>query len=459
MTSSFSSEEMSAIKREVKSFLSRETLQCHFVRRPCNYVIDMDNYRMHLRKTPVPAYGRYDLREGIVEMISDDPAEPCVRSAAFRRWLGFELAAYKRELEGRSTPSPSSETSAVMTLMEAMGGSPAEGPERGASDREYCLGHWCKANFKKDVEGVSVKISSVNLTEEELFMLFQGITQVQEMVLESSSAVNSRVASISYGKGLQVKPAKSATRTSKDVAFEPSLVNTKPTAELFIDRLDAILSKPKHEQPSSITCLFHGAPGTSKTALGQHLADRLELPLMKRNFADIQDKYVGEGEKKLAQIFDEAYTTGSILLIDEVDSIAANRFTAEKEHVKTMTNQLLTSLDDHEGIVICTTNFLKSLDPAVLRRFYLKMKFDYLTPEQQQIALRKFFPRRFRNKDMPAINYLTTGDFKVIKEKSLYEPKTPTFERVIEMLKEEVELKVKATPELHQATKRSIGFH
>jgi hypothetical protein len=456
MDTEFDPKEM---RKVVKAFLGRENLQCHLVKRACNYSFDSETYRIHHRKPPIPSYGRYDLRESIVQILSEDPCEPLMRSEAFRAWLGHELAAYKRELEGKTIALPGTEPNVAELMLVAMGGSDQQDNERGTSPREYALGNWCKANLTKEVVGVSLLVSSVTLTDAEVEMLYIGITQVQEMVEENLAAAQNPVKAISYGKGLRVTPVRKSKTNSSEIAFEPALVNTSPTAEKFIERLEAIASKPKNEQPSSITCLFHGAPGTSKTALGHHLADSLGKPLLKKTFADIQDKYVGEGEKKLAGVFEEARASKSILLIDEVDSLAANRFTAEKEHVKTMTNQLLTCLDDHEGIVICTTNFLGSLDPAVLRRFFLKMQFSYLTKDQQALALKRFFPRRFRNKALPEMQYLTTGDFKVVKERAMYEPTIPTFERVVEMLKDEVKVKIKTTPELYQSTKRSIGFH
>ena len=447
----------------VKVFLSRSNLQCHLVKKACLYTADMDTARLQKRSPPVPSYGRYDLRQKVVSLLSDDIATPMFRSDAFRMWLGLELAAYKRELEGHTVPSavPSGAEGGSIAAMLFTAMSEEADPMNSfsATEKEYAIGDWCKANFKKNLEGVSLKVSSVSLTSAEILMLYQGIVGVEEIVEEEINAVEGKVDRINYGKGLLIDPNKKAKKRSSEIPFVPELVNVKPSAENLIERMESILSKPKAEQPAVITCLFHGAPGTSKTALGMHIADHLGYPLMKRTFGDIQDKYVGEGEKKLVAVFEEAQATGSILLMDELDSLASSRENAEKDHVKTMTNQLLTCIDNYEGILIGTTNFIKSLDPAALRRFFLKMEFGFLSQEQQQLAMKKFFPRRYRNKVMPDIKLLTTGDFKAVRERSLYEPTVPTFERITEMLKEEVKVKVAATPSLQLLTKRSIGFH
>ena len=459
-----SEETLLADKAKVKAFLSRPNLQCHFVKRNCAWAACMDTHKVMKREKPVVSYGRLDLRDSVVSMISEDIAEPAVRSEAFRYWLGFELSAYKRELEGKVVPKPAtaaeegmSLANFLMTDMSSFSNTPDE--SFGTSEKEYSIGDWCKASFNKQIEGVCLRVRPVTLTDAEVQTISIGISTLEEMYSEENIAKATRVKSINYGKGLLVKPgSKEAARTT-DIPFEPLLVNVKPSAPEFMERLDSILDKPKTEQPAAITCLFHGAPGTSKTALGNHLAHHLGLPLLKKTYADIQDKYVGEGEKKLAAVFEEAQASNSILLIDEIDSLGSSRSGTDKDYVKVMTNQLLTSLDSYEGIIICTTNYASSLDPAVLRRFFLKMEFGFLSHDQQQLAMKRFFPNRFRGKVVPNIAFLTTGDFRTVKERSLYEPSVPNFERVLEMLREEVAIKIKATPELQNITKRSIGFH
>ena len=457
-----SEEEFSVITQEVKAFLSRDSLQCHFVKRPCKYSACMDTHRLVKRKSNQQvSYGRYDVRENIVVMISENLAEPALRSDAFRYWLGHELAAYKRELEGVPSSLPGEENNEDIEHMFAamLGGGKGQEPDRGTTEKEYAVGEWCKANLSKEIAGVSLKASPVTLTKDEVYSIYVGLTQVRVIVEEEAEAQHKMPKSINYGKGLRVSPNTKRGVRNNEIPFEEGLVNTKPEATDFIGRVKAILAKPKADQPNSITCLFHGAPGTSKTALAEHMAAELDLKLIKRSYADIQDKYIGEGEKKLSQVFKESQGGRSILLLDEIDSLARNRSSTNKEYSRTMTNQLLTSLDEFEGIVICTTNFVKSLDPAVIRRFYLKMEFSFLTHEQQKLAFKRFFKSRFRNKRIPHIDFLTTGDFKVVKERSLYEPELPDFDRVVSMLRDEVKLKIETTPELKELMKRPIGFH
>ena len=177
-------------------------------------------------------------------------------------------------------------------------------------------------------------------------------------------------------------------------------------------------------------------------------------PLVK-SFADIQSKYVGEGEKNLQKIFEEARKEKAILILDECDSLMMNRESTDKEWQTTMTNQFLTELDKHEGIFIATTNFVKNLDPAVLRRLFLKIEFGWMTEEQRVKAFYKFFRKRIKELN---VDFLTPGDFKAVAERSLYEEEIPDKERLIELLKEEVEYKKKTMKVVFEATRNKIGF-
>jgi len=128
-------------------------------------------------------------------------------------------------------------------------------------------------------------------------------------------------------------------------------------------------------------CLY-GAPGTGKSALAAEIARRLGRPLLVRHADAILDAYVGGTEKNIAAAFREARETDAVLVFDEVDSFLQDRLTAHRHWEVAQVNQFLTSLEHHEGLVVCTTNLMAGLDPATLRRFDFKIRFDWLTPTQ-----------------------------------------------------------------------------
>ena len=131
-------------------------------------------------------------------------------------------------------------------------------------------------------------------------------------------------------------------------------------------------------------CACMGPPGTGKTAWAHYLASSIKQPILVKRASDMLDCYVGNTEKNIAAAFREASSTGSVLLLDEADSFLQNRSGAQKHWEVTQVNQFLTEMEAFDGIFICTTNLIENLDPATLRRFDFKVKFDYLSPIQAQ---------------------------------------------------------------------------
>lgn len=235
-----------------------------------------------------------------------------------------------------------------------------------------------------------------------------------------------------------------------------SLINVNPSASEIINKIKAIKKKPLNKQPKVITCLFYGAPGTGKTTMATEIVKSLGKKALIRSYADIQSKYVGEGEKRLQALFAEARENDKVLILDECDALMASREASTKEWQQSMTNQFLTELDKHHGIFIATTNFVERLDAACLRRLFLKLEFKWMTNEQKNKAFKIFFNRKINN--IP-VDFLTAGDFKAVKERSLYEPTIKiTNNNYIKLLKEEVEYKKKTIKEVNEAAKRKIGF-
>lgn len=136
-------------------------------------------------------------------------------------------------------------------------------------------------------------------------------------------------------------------------------------------------------------CLF-GPPGTGKTAYGRWLAGQLGVPLHVKRASDLMSEWVGGNEKNIAQAFRQAEQDGALLLIDEVDSFLQDRRGAKRSWEVSLVNEMLTSMETFEGVFIASTNLMHGLDPAALRRFDLKVKFDYLQPAQAAALLGRY---------------------------------------------------------------------
>ena len=129
---------------------------------------------------------------------------------------------------------------------------------------------------------------------------------------------------------------------------------------------------------------FYGAPGTGKTALGQHIARTLDKPLIVKQASDLMSKFVGETEQNMAAMFKEAEAEGAVLLLDEADSYLQDRRGAQRSYEVTEVNEMLQGMERFGGVFICTTNLFEDLDEAALRRFTFKIRFLPLRAEQRE---------------------------------------------------------------------------
>ncbi len=132
------------------------------------------------------------------------------------------------------------------------------------------------------------------------------------------------------------------------------------------------------------TLCFYGVPGAGKTSLAHHLAEAMGRPLLVKRASDLLGKYVGESEKRIAGMFREAAQEGAVLLLDEADSFLRDRRLAAHSWEVTQVNELLQQMESFAGVFICTTNLMQEVDPAALRRFTFKIRFDALAPAQRR---------------------------------------------------------------------------
>jgi SpoVK/Ycf46/Vps4 family AAA+-type ATPase len=202
-------------------------------------------------------------------------------------------------------------------------------------------------------------------------------------------------------------------------------------------------------EPHNLNLLFYGPPGTGKSELARFLADQIQREVIVKRMSDLQSKWVGEGEKNIRAAFEEAEREEAVLVIDEADSVLFNRDRAQRSWEITFTNEFLTRMERFRGILICTTNRLKDLDDASIRRFNRKIRFDYLTPEGNVIFYSKILAGlvpetlgELSRANLIRISNLTPGDFKNIRDRiGLDGSMAVSQEGLIEALAQEVRMK------------------
>ncbi len=127
-----------------------------------------------------------------------------------------------------------------------------------------------------------------------------------------------------------------------------------------------------------LSALFAGPPGTGKTMAAGIVAGELGMEVFRVDLSRTVSKYIGETEKNLGRIFDEASKSQSVLLFDEADSLFAKRTSVQSSidrYANLEVNYLLQRMEDYDGVTILTTNLEGSLDDAFRRRIKFRVSF------------------------------------------------------------------------------------
>jgi SpoVK/Ycf46/Vps4 family AAA+-type ATPase len=144
-----------------------------------------------------------------------------------------------------------------------------------------------------------------------------------------------------------------------------------------------------------LAVLFAGAPGTGKTLAAGIMAAELGLDLYKVDLSTIVSKYIGETEKNLSRIFDEAEHANAILFFDEADALFGRRSEVRDSHdryANIEVGYLLQRMEEYEGMVILATNFRKNMDEAFVRRLHHTVDFPLPNVEDRLRIWRTVWP-------------------------------------------------------------------
>ncbi|MEM9025156.1 MAG: ATP-binding protein, partial [Bacteroidota bacterium] len=129
-----------------------------------------------------------------------------------------------------------------------------------------------------------------------------------------------------------------------------------------------------------------GKSGTGKTLAATLLGQDNGLPVYRVDLSSLISKYIGETEKNLASLFDQARNKKWVLFFDEADALFGQRTEARSSNDRSANQQvayLLQRVEDFPGVAILASNLRKNIDPAFTRRFDCMIGFPMPGPQQR----------------------------------------------------------------------------
>ncbi|WP_340198803.1 ATP-binding protein [Ascidiimonas sp. W6] len=243
------------------------------------------------------------------------------------------------------------------------------------------------------------------------FFFTKGIMEVDkesDFLLHQRLQPTNKVISL-FTTGEEYLPQYSAKFPAKEIATELSwndlILDSKVLASLndikeWLLHSDKILNDwgLKQHLKAGLRALFYGTPGTGKTMAATLLGKETKRPVFRVDLSLVVSKYIGETEKNLGQLFDEAEDKQWILFFDEADALFGKR-TQTKGANDRYANQevayLLQRIEDFSGLVILATNIQTNIDEAFARRFQYMIHFPKPDVTQRERLWKKLFEEKF----------------------------------------------------------------
>jgi SpoVK/Ycf46/Vps4 family AAA+-type ATPase len=144
-----------------------------------------------------------------------------------------------------------------------------------------------------------------------------------------------------------------------------------------------------------VAALFCGPSGTGKSMAAQAIARELQTDTYVVDLSRVVSKYIGESEKNLDAVFNDAERAGAVLLFDEADALFGKRSEVKDAHDRYANIEvayLLQRMEAFAGLAILTTNFRQNLDSAFLRRLRFVVEFPKPDSQAREAIWRQCLP-------------------------------------------------------------------
>jgi len=152
----------------------------------------------------------------------------------------------------------------------------------------------------------------------------------------------------------------------------------------------------KNAYGNGVSLLLFGPPGTGKTMAAQVVANELHMELYKIDVSQLIDKYVGETEKNIRRVFEQAKKSNSVLFFDEADAIFNKRLEAKNSNERFAnieSSLLLQCIEEYDGVALLATNNMAAIDAAFIRRFRFYLTFKEPDEKIRREIWESVFPK------------------------------------------------------------------
>ncbi|RJF90007.1 AAA family ATPase [Oleomonas cavernae] len=161
------------------------------------------------------------------------------------------------------------------------------------------------------------------------------------------------------------------------------------------------------------SCLIFGEPGTGKTVTAMYIATRLGLPVVLARLDGMMSSFLGTTARNIGALFEFANRYRCVLLLDEFDALAKLRDDPQEVgEIKRVVNTLLQCLDTRAdlGLTIAITNHPNLLDPAIWRRFEVKIEMPLPPPDERERLIAGFLrPLSVQDSGVDLLSWASEG--------------------------------------------------
>ncbi len=151
----------------------------------------------------------------------------------------------------------------------------------------------------------------------------------------------------------------------------------------------------KNAYGNGVSVLLYGPPGTGKTMSAQVVAREIGLPLYRVDTSQLFSKYIGETQKNLNAVFDEAETSNVILFFDEADALFSKRTDVESSNDRHANQEiafLLQRIEEYKGMSLLATNYYSGFDKAFVRRITYAVRLEQPDYETRLLLWKNTLP-------------------------------------------------------------------